>query len=96
MPTKPISQTSPYEFRGQAPLDPDDVYLTAPKVLARYGRSEMWLWRLYNGGDPSFPAPMYIGKNRYWSLNQLAQWERACAAARSPDSGRLDKMSGSG
>jgi predicted DNA-binding transcriptional regulator AlpA len=66
-------------------------------VLARYGRSQMWLWRLYNGGDPSFPAPMYIGKNRYWALSQLVQWERACAAARSPvRSGRLAEMSGSG
>jgi predicted DNA-binding transcriptional regulator AlpA len=81
MPRKPISQT----ISGQTPADPNDVYLTTNKVLARYGRSQMWLWRLYNGGDPSFPAPMYIGKNRYWSLNQLAQWERACAAARSPE-----------
>ena len=64
-----------------APFDPDleaqDRRVPTAAVAARYGvvvRSiERWLLR----PGLNFPKPEYINGRRYWSLNQLREWDSA-------------------
>ena len=53
----------------------EDVHLPAPQVRHRYGRSDMWLWRLLRDETSGFPKPMMINKRRYWRLADLRDWE---------------------
>lgn len=51
-------------------------YLNAAQVRARFaGVSRMWLHRRMR--DSNFPAPVrFGGKNRFWRLSDIAEWER--------------------
>ena len=53
------------------------VFLTGPKVRARYGVSDMTLWRWLRDMRLDFPRPTYLGRFRYWRLDDLERWERA-------------------
>lgn len=57
----------------------DDVFLSARQVLDRYGVSAMSLWRWLRDDKLNFPAPIYIGRFRYWRAADLFAWERALA-----------------
>ena len=56
----------------EAKMDPsEDIHLPAPQVRLRYGRSDMWLWRLLRDEKSGFPQPLVINKRRYWRLADL-------------------------
>lgn len=50
------------------------------KVRARYGdRSHMWIERLLRREDSGFPKPVYVGRLRFWKIEELEAWERGLA-----------------
>ena len=58
------------------------VYLTSTQLRARYGgRSHMWIERRLKA-DPNFPKPTTFGTGRlrFWDLDEVEAYERACAA----------------
>jgi predicted DNA-binding transcriptional regulator AlpA len=60
-------------------------YLTAAQLRERYGdRSTMWIERIMKR-DPRFPRPIYIGRYRFWNLNEIEAYERDVAARRVPE-----------
>jgi predicted DNA-binding transcriptional regulator AlpA len=55
-------------------------YLTAVQLRERYGgRSEMWIERIMQR-DAKFPRPIYIGRLRFWALDEIEAYERAAVA----------------
>ena len=50
-------------------------YLPAGQVRARYGVSDMSLWRWLRDPKLGFPAPIKIHNRRYWKLSDLQAWE---------------------
>lgn len=58
-------------------------YLPARKVWERYGVSSMSIHRWLKDPDNDFPEPIYIGRFRYWKLEDLEAWERKRASANS-------------
>jgi hypothetical protein len=53
--------------------------IPAAQVRARYGDvSHMWIERRLND-DSGFPRPRYIGRLRFWLLEELEVWERSLA-----------------
>jgi predicted DNA-binding transcriptional regulator AlpA len=61
-------------------MDQDDLCLPAPEVRRRYGRSDMWLWRMLQDENSGFPKPLVINNRRYWRLADLRDWELSQAA----------------
>ena len=57
-------------------------FLPAGQVRARYGVSDMSLWRWLHDPKLGFPAPIKIHKRRYWKLADLQAWEASRPAAR--------------
>jgi predicted DNA-binding transcriptional regulator AlpA len=63
------------------PIPPEQApdprrYLTGPQVCARYGISDVSLWRWLR--DHDFPPPtLRIRDRRYWLESELVAWERA-------------------
>jgi len=58
-------------------------YLTAAQLRERYGNvSHMWIERRLKR-VPNFPRPVKLGGSglRMFELDELEQWERACAVA---------------
>ena len=54
-------------------------FVPARAVRQRYGNvSHMWIERRLKD-DPSFPRPIYFGRLRFWRIEDLREWERACA-----------------
>ena len=51
------------------------AYLPAAQVRARYGVSDMSLWRWLKNEDLAFPHPIRINNRRFWRLNELEAWE---------------------
>jgi len=51
-------------------------FITAPAVHARYGVSDMTLWRWMKDRELNFPRPVYIGRFRYWKVAELEVWEK--------------------
>ena len=61
------------------------VLIPAAKVRARYGDcSHMWIERRLKD-DSGFPRPRYIGRLRFWLLEELEAWERALATKSKPE-----------
>ena len=53
------------------------VLIPAAKVRQRYGgRSHMWIERRLRDNS-GFPAPIYIGRLRFWRLADLEEYERS-------------------
>jgi predicted DNA-binding transcriptional regulator AlpA len=52
-----------------------DVFLPARKVWERYNVTPMTLWRWSNSTGMDFPAPVYLGRFRYWRLADIQTWE---------------------
>jgi predicted DNA-binding transcriptional regulator AlpA len=51
------------------------VYLPAAKVAERYQVTPMTLWRWLRDPDMRFPRPTYLGRLRFWRIDELAAWE---------------------
>jgi predicted DNA-binding transcriptional regulator AlpA len=58
-------------------IDQSTVYLSAPKVIRRFGISKQTLWRWLHDQAFGFPQPFYIHRNRYFSLCELIAWEHS-------------------
>jgi predicted DNA-binding transcriptional regulator AlpA len=52
-------------------MQDDTTYLPAGQVRARYGVSDMALWRWLRDEALRFPAPIRIHNRRYWKLAEL-------------------------
>ncbi|RWP80471.1 DNA-binding protein [Mesorhizobium sp.] len=57
----------------------DQGYLTAKQVHARYGITDMTLWRWLNNSELNFPRPIVITKRRYFKVDEVLEWERSRA-----------------
>jgi predicted DNA-binding transcriptional regulator AlpA len=57
------------------------IYLPAGQVRARYGVSDMALWRWLRDEALRFPAPIRIHSRRYWKLAELESWEASRGGA---------------
>ena len=55
------------------------TYLPAGAVRARYGVSDMSLWRWLRDEAMRFPAPIRINRRRFWKLAELEAWETSRA-----------------
>ena len=51
------------------------TYLTSQAVRARYGVSDMSLWRWLRNEATGFPRPFRVGKRRFWKRAELESWE---------------------
>jgi hypothetical protein len=58
------------------------LYLTGPRLDARYGISPMTRWRWEHDTELNFPQPTIINGRKYWCLEALEDWERARAPAK--------------
>ncbi|CAM2781123.1 hypothetical protein JHFBIEKO_2259 [Methylobacterium mesophilicum] len=57
----------------------EDRFLTKSAVKRRYDDcSDMWIHRRLKDKS-GFPKPIYISRRPFWSLEELAQWERSLA-----------------
>jgi predicted DNA-binding transcriptional regulator AlpA len=50
-------------------------FLPAADVCARYGVSDMSLWRWLRDEALDFPQPLRIHRRRLWKLADLEAWE---------------------
>jgi predicted DNA-binding transcriptional regulator AlpA len=50
-------------------------FLTSKQVRARYGVSDMSLWRWLRNEALGFPRPLRINGRRFWKLVDLEAWE---------------------
>jgi predicted DNA-binding transcriptional regulator AlpA len=58
------------------PSNDNTIFLTVKQVRERYGGiSAMTLWRWLDNEAKRFPRPRYIGKARFWRLDELIAWE---------------------
>jgi len=55
------------------------TYLPAGAVRARYGVSDMSIWRWLRHEALGFPAPIRINHRRFWKLADLEAWEASRA-----------------
>jgi predicted DNA-binding transcriptional regulator AlpA len=62
-------------------MQDDKTFLPAGQVRARYGVSDMSLWRWLRDEALLFPSPIRIHNRRYWKLAELEAWEAAREAA---------------
>ena len=65
-------------------MDDGQTYLIAKQVRARYGVSDMCLWRWQRNDALGFPQPIRLGKRRFWKLSELEAWEDAKRPKRKP------------
>jgi hypothetical protein len=56
-----------------------DGFMPARSVWERYGVTSMTLHRWLRDDKLGFPAPVYIGRFRYWKIAELEAWESARA-----------------
>ena len=56
---------------------PENEYITANDVCARYSITSMTLWRWLNKPDVNFPKPIVISKRRYFRLVDILAWENS-------------------
>jgi len=54
---------------------PAQTYLQSSAVRARYGVSDMTIWRWLQNTSLGFPAPIRINSRRFWRLTELEAWE---------------------
>lgn len=59
---------------------PDKTFLPAAAVRARYGVSDMSLWRWLHASEMGFPEPLRINRRRFWKLSDLEAFEARQAA----------------
>jgi predicted DNA-binding transcriptional regulator AlpA len=54
----------------------DKRWLPGPRVRARYGVTEMTLWRWIHDEELAFPQPVYVNKRKYWVEDELDAFDR--------------------
>jgi predicted DNA-binding transcriptional regulator AlpA len=54
---------------------PPKTYLQSSAVRARFGVSDMTIWRWLHNNELGFPAPLRINGRRFWRLAELEAWE---------------------
>lgn len=59
----------------------DKRYLPAKQVLARYGITDMTLWRWLRDKDLGFPQPKKIRGRRYFEGDELDEFDARQEAA---------------
>ena len=59
------------------PMNSEQKYLTGTQVRARYGISEMTLWRWLQDSNMQFPIPMVINRRRFFKESEITYWEQA-------------------
>ena len=64
------------------PINP--IFIPARHVWERYGVTSMTLHRWLRDERMNFPAPVYLGRMRFWRIAELEAWE-AERAQRSRD-----------
>ncbi len=52
-------------------------YLPGPKVATRYDVTDMSIYRWERDPRLNFPAPIRIGRRKFWDEDELEAWERA-------------------
>ncbi len=57
--------------------DSNGNFLSARKVWERYSVTSMTLHRWLQNEQLGFPKPLYIGRFRFWRLDDLEAWEKA-------------------
>lgn len=62
----------------------NQTYLPAVAVRARYGVSDMSLWRWLRDDALGFPHPLRINGRRFWKLSELEAWEALRAEQEAP------------
>lgn len=62
---------------AEHPISP--AFLPARLVAARYAMTIRSLDRWTDDGRLGFPAPVYLGRMRFWRIADLEAWERAQA-----------------
>jgi len=68
----------------EANQDSNPVFIKRRAVQNFFGGvSAMWIERRL-GGDPLFPKPVYISRERFWRLDQLEQYMAMRAAEPPP------------
>ena len=61
--------------------DEDGEFIPARRVRKRYDDiSDMTLWRWIHDAELNFPKPCYLGRQRFWRLNDLKAWEMSRAS----------------
>jgi predicted DNA-binding transcriptional regulator AlpA len=60
---------------------PAQTYLQSSAVRARYGVSDMTIWRWLQNTSLGFPAPIRINGRRFWRLTELEEWEASRSTA---------------
>jgi predicted DNA-binding transcriptional regulator AlpA len=58
-------------------MESQGVFLSGPRVDARYGISAMTRWRWQHDRRLDFPVPMSINGRKLWRLSDLEDWERS-------------------
>jgi predicted DNA-binding transcriptional regulator AlpA len=59
------------------------TFQTGPQVEARYGVTDMTIWRWLKNPKLGFPQPtMTVNGRRYWDEAELRQWELSRVAPR--------------
>ena len=61
------------------------TYLPSSAVRARYGVSDMTIWRWLHKSDLGFPVPIRINTRRFWKLTELEAWEASRLAVEASD-----------
>lgn len=61
----------------RGPSEDDDRLIPAKQVWLRYGVTSMTLFRWLRDDRMQFPAPVYLGRLRYWRLRELQDWEQS-------------------
>jgi predicted DNA-binding transcriptional regulator AlpA len=52
-------------------------FIPGPAVARRYNVSGMTIYRWLHNVELGFPRPLYIGRFRFWRVDDLVAWERA-------------------
>ena len=53
----------------------NETFLSARRVMTRYGVSDMWIWRRMNEEGGKFPQPLRINGRRFWRVSDLLAYE---------------------
>ena len=66
----------------QKKTQPKPKYISAKDVMNRFGVSVMTLWRWERDESLGFPAPVRIGRTKFYIAEEVDAWEAALVAAR--------------
>jgi predicted DNA-binding transcriptional regulator AlpA len=70
-----VESTSARPSRSRAAAETEGPFLPARRVWERYGVTAMTLHRWLADERMGFPAPVYIGRFRYFRLSDLLRFE---------------------